>query len=169
MHPTERNQRMPKEPLSLSPADNPQQIATIAKNTIQSIYPKYYPAGAVQFFLDLHCEERIKAALGEEEIYLALAGDRPIGTGSIRKNEICRLFVLPEYQRRGYGSQLMDMLETKAFEKNQVIHIDASFPAERMYLRRGYQIVSFEKIETQNGDFLCYHTMEKTKRNSFIR
>ena len=30
-----------------------------------------------------------------------------------------------------------------------------------MYLKRGYQITSYEKIETENGDFLCYHTMEK--------
>ncbi len=29
-----------------------------------------------------------------------------IGTGSIRKNEICRLFILPEYQGKGYGSRL---------------------------------------------------------------
>ena len=30
-----------------------------------------------------------------------------------------------------------------------------------MYLKRGYQIISYEKIATENGDFLCYHTMEK--------
>lgn len=55
----------------------------------------------------------------------------------------------------------MDLLEARIFENYPRVHVDASFPAESMYLKRGYQIVSYEKIETENGDFLCYHTMEK--------
>lgn len=142
-------------------ADDPKQVADMAEKTIRSIYPRYYPEGAVQFFLNFHCEERIKKAMGEEKIYLAIAGGRVVGTGSIRKNEICRLFILPEYQGRGYGSQLMNLLEEMVFQEYSVIQIDASFPAEGMYLKRGYQIVSYEKIKTENGDFLCYHVMEK--------
>lgn len=155
---------MPKEPLELKPANDPKQIAAIVKKTIQSIYPKYYPAGAVRFFLDLHCEERIKAAMEEEKIYLVLTGDRSLGTASIQRNEIHRLFILPEYQRKGYGSRLKDCLEEKIFEKYSSIRLDASFPAESMYLKRGYQIISYEKIETKDGDFLCYHIMEKRNK-----
>ena len=36
-----------------------------------------------------------------------------------------------------------------------------------MYLKRGYQIVSYEKMETENGDFLFYHTMEKENRQVY--
>lgn len=142
-------------------AGSPGQAAAIAEETIKSIYPRYYPAGAVRFFLDLHCEERIRAAVEKEEIYLAAAGGELVGTGTIRGNEICRLFILPPYQSRGYGSRLMDMLEEKIFKRYPAVHIDASLPAESMYLKRGYQITSYEKIETENGDFLCYHIMEK--------
>ena len=99
----------------------------------------------------------------KEKIYLVFAGDHVVGTGSIRENEICRLLILPEYQQKGYGSQLMDVLEKQVFQNNPVIHIDASFPAESMYLKRGYKIISYEKIETENGDFLCYHRMEKNR------
>lgn len=28
-------------------------------------------------------------------------------------------------------------------------------------MERGYRIKTYEKIETEAGDFLCYHTMEK--------
>lgn len=152
---------MPEAVIELKCAVCPKQPADIVEETIKSVYPKYYPAGAVQFFLNLHCEERIKAAMGEEEIYLVMAGQKLVGTGSIRKNEICRLFILPEYQGKGYGSRLMDLLEKKIFQRYPVVHIDASFPAESMYLKRGYEIVSYEKIQTENGDFLCYHIMEK--------
>ena len=84
-----------------------------------------------------------------------------IGTGSIRKNEICRLFILPEDQGKRYGSRWMDLLEARILKNYPKIHVDASFPAESMYLKRWCQIVSYEKIETGNGDFLCCHTMEK--------
>ena len=144
-------------------ADCPEQVAAIVRETIQKIYPHYYPVGAVQFFLDLHSAVRIEKAMSSEEIYFAMVQGNIVGTGSIRKNEICRLFILPEYQRKGYGSRLMDLLEARIFENYPKVHVDASFPAENMYLKRGYQIVSYEKMETENGDFLCYHTMEKEK------
>lgn len=147
--------------IELKLADCPKQVAAIVKETIQKVYPHYYPSGAVRFFLDLHSEARIEEVMYSEEIYFAVVQGNIIGTGSIRKNEICRLFILPEYQGKGYGSRLMDLLEARIFENCPKVHIDASFPAESMYLRRGYQIISYEKIETENGDFLCYHTMEK--------
>lgn len=144
-------------------ADCPEQAAAIVRETIQKIYPHYYPVGAVQFFLDLHSAVKIEKAMSSEEIYFAMVQGNIVGTGSIRRNEICRLFILPEYQGKGYGSRLMDLLEERIFENYPKVHVDASFPAENMYLKRGYQIVSYEKIETENGDFLCYHTMEKER------
>jgi len=147
--------------MELRLADNCLIVSEIAEKTIKTIYPHYYPAGAVQFFLALHRKVRIEEAMSSEEIYLALVQGNIIGTGSIRKNEICRLFILPEYQGKGYGSRLMDLLEARIFEKYSKIRVDASFPGESMYLKRGYQITSYEKMETENGDFLCYHSMEK--------
>ncbi len=36
-----------------------------------------------------------------------------------------------------------------------------------MYLNQGYEIASYEKIETENKDFLCCHTMEKRDGHEF--
>ncbi len=155
--------------IELKLADCPEQVAAIVRETIQKVYPHYYPSGAVQFFLDLHNEARIEEVMSYEEIYLAMVQGNIIGTGSIRKNEICRLFILPEYQGKGYGSRLMDLLEARILENYPKVHVDASFPAESMYLKQGYQIISYEKIETENGDFLCYHTMEKREGQEFVR
>lgn len=149
--------------IELKYADDSKKVADIVRKTIQTIYSKYYPTGAVQFFLNLHCEEHIKKAMTEEQVYFAIVKGTIIGTGSIRKNEICRLFILPQYQKKGYGSRLMDCLEEIVFKNHKTIHIAASFPAERLYLKRGYKIISYEKIETENGDFLCYHIMEKSR------
>lgn len=154
---------MESSDMELILTDNPAIVSGIVEKTIQNVYSHYYPSGAVQFFLDLHSEVRIGNAMPSEEIYLVMVYGNIIGTGSIRKNEICRLFILPEYQGKGYGSRLMDLLEARIFENYRKVHVDASFPAESIYLKRGYQIISYEKIETENGDFLCYHTMEKVR------
>ena len=147
--------------MELKRAECPVKVAEIVEKTIRAVYPHYYPSGAVQFFLDLHNERRIREALAREDIYFAEVQGEIVGTGSIRGNEICRLFILPEYQAKGYGNRLMDFLEDMVFRKYQAVHIDASFPAESMYLKRGYRIKTYEKIETGGGDYLCYHTMEK--------
>lgn len=147
----------------LKRAKCPAKVAEIAEKTIRAVYPHYYPSGAVEFFLNLHDEQKIKEALAREDIYFAVVQGEIVGTGSIRGNEICRLFILPEYQAKGYGGRLMDLLEDMVFGRYQTVHIDASFPAESMYLKRGYQIKTYEKIETEGGDYLCYHTMEKTR------
>jgi len=148
--------------MQLKRAECPAKVAEIVAKTIKAVYPRYYPFGAVQFFLDLHNEQQIKEALSREDIYFAVVEGEIVGTGSIRGNEIRRLFILPKYQSKGYGSRLMDCLEDVVFKQFQTVHIDASFPAERMYLDRGYRIKSYEKVETENGDYLCYHTMEKS-------
>ncbi len=148
--------------MQLERAECPEKVAEMVDKTIRAVYPHYYPSGAVQFFLDLHNEQRIREALAREDIYFAVVQGEIVGTGSIRGNEICRLFILPEYQAKGYGNRLMDLLEEMVSQKYQVIHIDASFPAESMYLKRGYRIKTYEEIKTGGGDYLCYHTMEKS-------
>ena len=147
--------------LQLKRAECPAKVAEIVKKTISAVYPHYYPSGAVRFFLNLHNEDGIRRAADREEIYFAVVQGEVVGTGSIRGNEICRLFILPEYQAKGYGSRLMDLLEDMVFGQYRAVHIDASFPAERLYLKRGYRIKTYEIIETEDGDYLCYHTMEK--------
>ena len=106
--------------MQLMRAEYPRKVAEIVEETIKAVYPHYYPLGAVQFFLSLHKEERIREALDREDIYLAVVQGRIVGTGSIRRNEICRLFIMPEQQAKGYGSRLMDLLEDKVFQKYQV-------------------------------------------------
>lgn len=147
--------------MRLKRVECPVKAAEIVEKTIRAVYPHYYPSGAVQFFQDLHNEQRIREAFAREDIYFAAVQGEIVGTGSTRGNEICRLFILPEYQAKGYGSRLMDLLEDMVFQQYQAVHMDASFPAESMYLKRGYRIKTYEKIKTEGGDYLCYHTMEK--------
>ena len=75
--------------------------------------------------------------------------------------ELKNLAVSPAHQKKGYGRELLDFAEGKVREEYSEIVIDASLPAKSIYLKRGYKEISYNKILTDNGDYLCYDVMVK--------
>ena len=94
-------------------------------------------------------------------VYLLQEENEYVGTVTVKENAICRLFVLPKYQHKGYGKALLDFSEAMIKKQYSKISLDASFPAKKFYLKRGYIEVGFYQIQTEHGDMLCYDVMEK--------
>ena len=136
-------------------------IKKITQTTIWSVYPRYYPSGAVQFFSDHHSDDRIKVNIYEGKVFLLEIDGSAIGTVTVIDNEINRLFVLPIFQHKGYGRELMEFAEEMIGKEHNHIILDASLPAKEMYIKRGYVAAKYNKIETKNGDYLCFDVMEK--------
>ena len=136
-------------------------VYDITQNTIDAVYPSYYPAGAVDFFKNHHSREKIEMDIKNNIVYLYVIQDEIVGTVTVKENEILRLFVLPKHQKKGYGRELLDFAESKVREEYSEIIIDASLPAKSIYLKRGYKEISYNKIFTDNGDYLCYDVMVK--------
>jgi ribosomal protein S18 acetylase RimI-like enzyme len=149
-------------PVSLRKAADAGQVSGIVKKSILSIYPRFYPEAVVNFFLRYHSEAELEKAFADEDVYLVIASGAVVGTGSVRYDEIERLYILPEYRRLGYGSAALELLERKVFAAFPAAYVDASFPAEHLYLRRGYRLLSCdtEKISRQ-GDTLCWNRLCK--------
>lgn len=91
--------------------------------------------------------------------------NEPVGTVTISGNNINRLFVLPEYQHKGYGKALLDFAEKKILESYECVQIDASLPAKQIYKKRGYKETEYNIIKTDNGDCLCYDVMRLEKKH----
>ena len=143
------------------PADA-EAVRQIAHATIRAVYPHYYPPGAVDYFLKHHNAAAIKRDIAENRVYLCISDDgEPAGTVTVSGSEIGRLFVLPAYQGHGYGGKLLAFAEKIVAERFTAAVLDASFAAKAIYLRHGYHVTGFYTVETENGDFLCYDTMEK--------
>ena len=121
-------------------------VYEITQVTINTVYPKYYPVGAVEFFSRHHSMDKIVSDIV-----------------TVAENHICRLFVLPECQHQGFGKALMDFAEEKIFSSFDTIELDASFPAKRIYLKRGYTEIEYNVIDAANGDHLCYDVMRKIR------
>ena len=141
-------------------------VKKITQTTINSIYPHYYPAGAVKFFLDHHSDENISADVANGIVFLCADTENNIvGTVTIKENEIARLFVLPEYQGKGHGKELMDFAESEIYKLYREIILDASLSSKAIYLKRGYSETGYHTIQTENGDHLCYDVMKKKKQS----
>ena len=152
--------------ISLARMEDLPVIRLITQTTIRAVYPRYYPAGAVDFFSQHHSDEHIASDIAASRVYLLWAETEPVGTVTIADNNINRLFVLPEHQHRGYGKKLLDFAEEKILENYDCIQMDASLPAKAIYLKRGYKETEYHIIETENGDCLCYDVM---KRESHVK
>ena len=137
-------------------------VKNISEITISEIYPHYYPKGAVGFFLEHHSEENILGDIKKNRVFLCLDTlQNAIGTITVKDNEICRLFVLPAYQGKGFGTEMLDFAERIIFEQHSKVVLDVSLPAKQIYLKRGYKEIKFNIINTRDNDYLCYDVMEK--------
>lgn len=142
-------------------ARNIEDVKLIVSKTISEIYPHYYPQGVVDFFLAHHSDDNIMRDIGEGRVYLIKKGGDMIGTVTVKGNEICRLFVLPDHQHKGVGQQLLDFAEEMIAKEYTEICLDSSLPAKSIYAKRGYMVVESHTIVAENGDVLCYDLMKK--------
>lgn len=153
--------------MELLPAntENLEEIYSVVQNTIRSVYPKYYSAGVVEFFCDLHCRENILRDLENRNVFCIKDAMRIVATGTFSANHITRVFVLPEYQRKGLGSFIFDEFERRIFSQYESVEIDASLAACKIYENRNYKTVRHEVVNCSDGCILAYEVMEKRLLN----
>jgi len=145
-------------------ADNPdlETVKDITYTTINQVYPKYYPKGAVDFFLAHHSSKNIEDDIAAGKVFLLLDDSgTAAGTVTVDGNDIGRFFVLPQHQGKGYGRALLSYAEEIVKKDYSQIVLSSSLPAKAIYMKKGYISADYNIIETENGDFLCFDTMIK--------
>lgn len=145
----------------LAAAENLQDIYDVVQRTIKTIYPKYYPAEVVDFFSGLHSKEAIAKDIENGSVGMIRADGKIVATGCFEGNHITRVYVLPEYQKRGLGTQIMKTLEARIGEAYGSVYLDASLPAAALYEKLGFHTVRHERYLLENGVVLVYEIMEK--------
>lgn len=148
---------------------NLETVTAIVQQTIQQIYPKYYPHGVVRFFSELHQAEKIMEDIEKDCVWMLYADGQIVGTGTLKENHITRVFVLPEYQGKGYGSRIMEALEKLAAEKYHKVCLDASLPAASFYAARGYRTVTHGTVAVEQEQVLIYEIMHKSLLQQELR
>lgn len=141
--------------------EDAEEIFELVQATVKKIYPKYYLPEIVDMFCEYHNMERVKEDIAAGKTYKMIKDNQIIATGTIEENHINRVYVLPEYQRKGYGSFIMNELEGIIAEKYDTASIDASLSACRLYEKLGYKTVEHGIWECANGVIQVYEIMEK--------
>ena len=137
------------------------EIYDVLHIAIKTIYPKYYPKEVVDFFCKHHSKEHILDGIASGNMGVLVNEDAIVGTGGFDSNHIAGVYVLPSYQKRGYGSYIMDCLENEIVQKYDTAVLDASLPAACLYEHRGYKTVGHGTYELENDVKLVYEIMEK--------
>lgn len=139
-------------------------IYNILHTTIRTVYPKYYPQEVVDFFCQHHSKEHILEGIASGNMGVLVDKDTIIGTGCYDGNHITGVYVLPNYQKQGCGSKIMDCLEAEISKKYDTVILDASLAAVCLYEHRGYKTIGHGIYELENGVKLVYEIMEKKRK-----
>ena len=72
-------------------------------------------------------------------------------------NKISLFYCLGEFQRKGYGTKLINNLEKEAFSEGvKSLYTEASLISYKLFLKLNWQIISKEKIIINNNLFERY-------------
>lgn len=142
-----------------------EQVYGLVQETIKAVYPKYYLNEIVDMFCEYHSRENVLKDIDAGNTYILLENDDIIGTGTINENHITRVYVLPKFQKQGYGTFIMNRLEERIKERYDYVYIDASLPACNLYMHLGYQTVDHGIWECKNGVIQVYEIMKKEFTN----
>ena len=143
-----------------------ERVYELVQETIKTIYPKYYLKEIVDMFCEFHSRENIMQDIIDENLYILLDCGELIGTGTKKENHITRVYVLPKFQKKGYGTFIINHLEELISEKYAYADIDASLPACRLYSYLGYQTVDHGIWECKNGVIQVYEIMKKQLKSN---
>lgn len=140
---------------------NIDEVFNIVQNTVAEVYPHYYSKEVVDFFCELHNRENIAEDINNGNVGILTIDGIAVGTGSCDGNHITRVYVLPGFQGKGYGSFIMQCLEDSIAQKYDRVWLDASLPASHLYECRGYHTINHRKWFVENDAVLVYEVMEK--------
>ena len=138
-------------------------VCDIVQGTKAEVYPHYYTQAVVDFFGRLHSIDNITKDIEIGKIDVLTVDGKIVGTGSRTDNHITRVYVLPEYEGKGYGTEIMNHLENEIFSKYDYCDLDASLPAVMFYEHRGYKTVEHKRHDIGDGEVMIYEIMRKDK------
>ena len=153
----------------IASSDMANEIYHVLHTAIKTIYPKYYPKEVVDFFCRHHSKEHVLKGIASGNMGVLMEGNVIVGTGCFDQNHITGVYVLPSFQKRGFGSHIMNCLENEISRKYDTAVLDASLPAVCLYEHRGYKTVGHGVHELENGAKLVYEIMEKKIRRLIVK
>ena len=126
--------------------ENAIETAQMIAKTLKTSNSKDYSQEYIERIIASHSAEIISERANDGHMYVACDGSRIIGCGAIAgywgsttESILMTIFVLPEYQGKGVGRRIIQILEQdEFFLRAKRIEIPASVTAVEFYKKMGY-------------------------------
>lgn len=147
-------------------------VADVIRTTLTVSNIHDYPAEYIRDNIESHSPEVIAERAADSHFYVVVDGKKIIGCGRITgywgsttESYLVSVFVLPEYQRKGIGRRIVEVLEAdEYFLRAWRTEVGSSLTAVNFYLKMGYEykngitspdkfgVIRLEKKKTTNHD-----------------
>lgn len=123
-----------------------EELEQVIAKTLRISNSRDYSAKCIEANIASHSAQVLIARAKEGHTYVACDGSQIVGCGTIAgywgsqtESILLTIFVLPEYQGRGIGRQIIETLEQdEYFFRARRIEIPASITAVEFYRKMGY-------------------------------
>ena len=137
------------------------EVVDIIHSTIKICYPAIYQPEVVDFFLEYHSKQSILDRSEKGELYTLHVDNKLIGTIYFVDTEFGGLYILPEFQKMGYGGEsikfLLKRAKSQGFKK---VWLDATPGSKSLYVRLGFKLIEERIMFVENDIPLPYTYME---------
>ena len=121
-------------------------VQNIIHRGLREINGKDYPAELIEEYCAYFSLEKIKSQAASAHMYVAVSGDKIVGTGSIapywgseKESILLTVYVLPEMIGQGIGTAIINTLEQdEYFLRANRIENPSSITAVKFYQKMGY-------------------------------
>ena len=122
-------------------AGDAQAVYEIVLRASRETNARDYPASVIDRLV-LTLPKGVVSKLEEWQAYVAVVDGRVVGTVSLNGKTVRVVFVHPDYQGRGIGAKLMDVVENAAkLQSERTLGVQSSITAQEFYAKRGFKIV----------------------------
>jgi len=134
----------------------------LIKRVLNEVNSKDYSPSEIEAMKSFQSEEKLKEKLEQGGIYfIALDGNKLVGTGGLVGNEVSRVFVDSLYSGLGIGKELMLMIEDEARKRKLgSIFLGSTTTAKSFYEKCGFSVTKYNDFEI-NGLKIKMIMMEK--------
>ena len=139
-----------------------QEIFLLVQNTINAAYRGVYNKDEVEFFSALHNKEAIEEDISKGIVFVLSEDNKILATATVEENHLMRVFVEQSHIWQGFGSKIIDFIESEIAKNYRECVVDTSIVAKEIYIRRGYVYTRSDTLEIQNCKILKYDIMKKT-------
>ena len=126
--------------------EDAKQIVNILHRNYLEVNSKNYPAQLMDNLAKKHDEKYVRKIAKYSHTYVVVEDDKIIATGGVGNYQedkdvalLINIFVLPEYQRQGYGTLIMQtLMEDEIYKNAKLIRVNSSITALEFYKKFGF-------------------------------